>query len=90
MLALGVLSVEKNIPIGIEFRANEKNEPKLDIDVTKTPLVEVLNLIVQQEPGYVWEVRDDVINFSPVQDRDPFFATLFEDANPQLCISKRE
>jgi hypothetical protein len=78
MLALGVLSVEKNIPIGIEFRANEKNEPKLDIDVPKTPLVEVLNLIVQQEPGYVWEVRDDVINFSPVQDRNPFFATLLK------------
>lgn len=57
MLALGVLSVEKNIPIGIEFRANEKNEPKLDIDVTKTPLVEVLNLIVQQEPGYVGSPR---------------------------------
>lgn len=76
MLVVGMLSVEKNIPIGIEFRANEKNEPKLDIDVKNAPLVEVLNLIVQQEPGYMWEFRDGVINITPVKDRDPFFEKL--------------
>lgn len=76
MLVLGMLSVEKNIPMGIEFSANERNEPKLDIDVNKAPLVEVLNLIVQQEPGYVWELRDGVINFTPVKDREPFFEKL--------------
>lgn len=76
MLVLGMLSVEKNIPIGIEFSANEKNEPKLDIDVQKAPLVEVLNLIIQQEPAYVWELRDGVINFTPVKDRDSFFEKL--------------
>lgn len=76
MLVLGMLSVEKNIPIGIEFSANEKNESKLNIDVKKMPLVEVLNLIVQQEPRYVWELRDGVINFTPVQDREPFFEKL--------------
>jgi len=76
MLVVGMLSVEKNIPIGIEFGANERNEPKLDIDVKNTPLLEVLNLIVKQEPAYQWELRDGVINFSPVQDRDPFFERL--------------
>ena len=76
MLVLGMLSVEKDIPIGIEFTANEKNEPKLDIDVQKAPLVEVLNLIIQQEPAYVWELRDGVINFTPVKDRDSFFEKL--------------
>jgi len=76
MLVLDTLSVEKNIPIGAEFRANEKNEAKLDIDVQQTPLVEVLNLIVRQEPAYVWEFRDGVINFTPVQDRDPIFEKL--------------
>ena len=76
MLVLGVLSVERNIPIGIEFSSNEKNEPKLEIDVKNAPLVEVLNLIVQQEPTYVWELRDCVINFTPVKDRDPFFEKL--------------
>jgi hypothetical protein len=75
-LVLGMLSVEKNIPIGIEFSANEKNEPKLDIDVKNASLVEVLNLIVKQEPAYVWEFRDGVINLTPVQDRDPFFEKL--------------
>lgn len=76
MLVLGMLSVEKDIPIGIEFCANERNEPKLEIDVSKAPLVEVLNLIVQQEPAYVWELRDGVINFTPVKDRDPFFEKI--------------
>jgi hypothetical protein len=76
MVVLGMLSVEKNVPIGMEFSANEKNEPKLVIDVKKAPLVEVLNLIVQQEPAYVWELRDGVINFTPVKDRDPFFEKL--------------
>jgi hypothetical protein len=36
----------------------------------------VLNLIVKQEPGYVWEFRDGVINFTPVHDREPFFESL--------------
>lgn len=75
-LVVGMLSVEKNIPIGIEFSTNEKDEPKLDIDVKNAPLVEVLNLIVKQEPGYVWEFRDGVINFTPVHDREPFFESL--------------
>jgi len=77
-LVVGILSVEKNIPIGIEFSANEKDEPKLDIDVKNAPLVEVLNLIVKQEPGYMWEFRDGVINFTPVRNRDPFFETLLK------------
>lgn len=76
MLVVGWLSVEENIPIGIEFSGVEKNEPKFNIDVKKAPLVEVLNLIVQQEPAYMWELRDGVINFTPVQNRDDFFEKL--------------
>ena len=76
MLVIGTLSVHQNVPIGIEFSATETNEPKLEIDVKSAPLVEVLNLIVKQEPTYVWELRDGVINFIPVKDRDPFFEKL--------------
>lgn len=76
MLVVGTLSVEKNIPIGVEFSANERNEPKFDIDLTNASLLEVLNLIVKQEPAYKWEFRDGVINFTPVQDREPFFERL--------------
>ena len=76
MLVLGTLSVETDIPIGIEFSSDEKNEPKLNIDVKKVPLIDVLNLIVQQKAAYVWELRDGVINFTPIRDRDPFFETL--------------
>lgn len=75
MLTLNLLA-DKNIPVGIEFSSTEKNEPKFDIDVNKIPLVEVLNLIVRQEPTYVWELRDGVINFTPVQNRDVFFELL--------------
>jgi hypothetical protein len=78
MLVLGMLSVEQDIPIGIELSAVEKNEPNLDIDVTNTPLVEVLNLIVQQEPAYRWELRDGVINFTPVHNREGFFEKLLD------------
>jgi len=76
MLVINTLSLENKIPIGVEFSANEKSEPKLDIDVKKAPLVEVFNLIVQQEPAYIWELRDGVINFRPVQDREPLFEKL--------------
>jgi hypothetical protein len=75
MLTLSLLA-DKNIPVGIEFSSTEKNEPKLDVDVKKAPLLEVLNLITQQEPNYVWEIRDGVINFTPVQNRDAFFEKL--------------
>lgn len=78
MHVLGWLSVVKRIPIGIEFSAVEKNEPKLNIDVKKASLLKVLNLIVQQEPAYVWELTDGVINFTPVQNREDFFVKLLE------------
>jgi hypothetical protein len=78
MLVLGTLSLKHDIPIGIELSATEKNESKVDIDVSKAPLLEVLNLIVQQEPDYMWELRDGVINFTPVQNRDAIFEKLLE------------
>lgn len=78
LLVLGTLSVQQDVPIGLELSAVEKNEPKLDIDVEKTPLIQVLNLIVQQEPAYMWELRDGVINFTPVHDRESFFEKLLD------------
>ena len=78
MYVLGMLSTVKNIPLGVEFCADEKNEPTLDIDVSKAPIVEVLNIIVQQKPAYMWEMRDGVINFTPVQNRDSFFEKLLD------------
>lgn len=88
MLVVDMLSVQKDIPIGIELSANEKNEPKLGIDVKKAPLVEVLNLIVQQGPAYVWEFRDGVINFTPAKDRDPFFEKLLNTPVREFVLPK--
>ena len=33
-------------------------------------------MIVRQEPAYVWELRDGVINFTPIKDRESLFETL--------------
>jgi len=88
MFTLNLLG-EKGIPIGIEFSNTEKNEPKLNIDVEKAPLLKVLNLIVQQEPTYVWELRDGVINFTPVQNRDVFFEKLLNTPIRSFQSSKR-
>ena len=76
MDVLNVLSVEHRVPLGLEHSSADKYEPKLTIDVKKTALKEVLDLIVQQEPNYRWEVRDSVINFVPTQGKDQFLETL--------------
>lgn len=70
--ALGVLAVKHRVPIGIERSPVDKNEPKLNLDVEKATLKEVLDSIVEQEPLYRWEIVDGVINFVPARDRDPF------------------
>lgn len=72
MYALGTLSVDQRVPIGIEYSRDDKNESKLNLEVDHATLKEVLDLIVRQEPLYRWEVVDGVINFVPTRDRDPF------------------
>lgn len=78
MLAASTLAVEKRIPVGLQLSSSGNNEPNIDIDVKDTPLVEVLNTIVQQTTVYGWEYRDGVINFFPTRDSDPFFKKLLE------------
>jgi len=76
MFVLGTLELEHRVPIGIEYSLADKNEPKIVIDVDHGTLKEVLDSIVEQEPLYRWELIDDVINFVPVLDREPFFELL--------------
>lgn len=78
MLAASTLAVEKDISVGLQMSSSGNNEPNIDIDVTDVPLVEVLNMIVQQTTVYNWEYRDGVINFFPTRDSDPFFKKLLE------------
>ncbi len=74
--ALNVLAVEHRVPIGIERSLADKNEPKINLEIDRETLKEVLDAIVNEEPLYRWEIVDDVINFVPRQERDPFFEAL--------------
>jgi len=76
MYVLSTLAIDHRVPIGIEYSAADKNEPKLTLKTEGDSLKDILDSIVKQEPLYRWEVIDGVINFVPVLDRDPFFETL--------------
>ena len=76
MYVLSTLEVVHRVPIGIEYSLADQNEPRLVVESKNDSLKEILDSIVKQEPLYRWEVRDGVINFVPVRDRDPFFETL--------------
>ena len=75
---LSKLSVDWRVPIGLERSYLYSDEPKLNIDVKNGTLKDVLNLIVEQEPSYRWEVRDGAINFVPAQAREQFFEKLLD------------
>jgi hypothetical protein len=75
---LSTLSVHHRIPLGLERSPADKKEAKFNIDVKDGKLKDVLDLIVGQEPIYRWEIRDGVINFVPLQVREPFFEKLLE------------
>lgn len=75
--ALGRLSGDYRIPIGMEYSSDDQKEPVLNIDTSNGgTLGDVLNLIVEQVPIYRWEVRDGVINIVPIQSRDQFLEKL--------------
>jgi hypothetical protein len=74
--ALSTLSVDKRVPIGFEPALGHKHEHNLNIDADNATLRDVLDRIVQQEPGYKWEVRDSVISIVPTKLRDDFVEKL--------------
>jgi len=76
LYALSTLSVDERVPIGFEVALGHKDEYHLDIDVEDATLQDVLDKIVQQEPGYMWHMRDGVINIVPTQSRDDFVERL--------------
>jgi hypothetical protein len=74
MYALSTLSVSHRVPNGIQYAAEDRNEPKLELK--GGTLQEILDSIVIQEPLYRWQLVDGVINFVPAGERDPFIETL--------------
>jgi hypothetical protein len=73
---LSSLSVEHRVPLGLERGKLDTNQRKFNIESKDKTLKEILDLIVQQEPTYRWEVISGVINFVPVSSRDEFFEQL--------------
>jgi hypothetical protein len=74
--ALGNLALYYGVPVGVEVASEGKDVPRFDIDVKRSSLKDVLNLIVSHDHRYRWEVRDGVINFIPTGSRDIFLEQL--------------
>jgi hypothetical protein len=85
---LSKISMEHRVPMGLEYSTTDKKEPKLNIDVKNGTLRDVLDSIVEQEPIYRWEVRDGVINFTPIQARERFFEKLLDTRISQFVPKK--
>lgn len=88
LYALSTLSVDQRIPIGFEVALDHKTEYHLNIDVENATLQDVLDKIVQQEPGYMWQVRDGVINIIPITSRDDFIERLLNTPVQQFTPPK--
>lgn len=77
--ALSNLAVHSRIPIGYEANIGfSQSDPRADSNQYKLTvhfkgkLKDLLDLIIKQYPDFKWEVRDEVINFIPVNKRDDF------------------
>src|SRR4051794_20064087 len=66
-LVLSRFSDQYDVPIGFEVATDDDLSITrgITIDVSDGTLEDVLNSIVNQNPVYVWEVRDDVVNIFP-------------------------
>jgi hypothetical protein len=78
MLALNKLAVDYRVPIGFEQAMDSRDNLNRHIYLRSGTLKTVLDSLVAQEPRYRWELRDGVINITPVVGRDQFLARLLE------------
>lgn len=73
---LNKLAVEHRVPIGLEESSSENFTKKLNIKIEAGTLKDVLDEIVRQDQAYRWELKDGVINFTPVTHRHSFLERL--------------
>src|ERR1700704_5107363 len=78
LLALSKLAVEYRVPIGFEHAMDSRDDPNRQIHVQRGTLKSILDSLVAQEPRYKWELRDGVINVTPVVGRDEFLAQFLD------------
>jgi hypothetical protein len=74
--ALSNLALYYGVPVGVEVASDVRDVPTFDIDVKRSSLKDVLDLIASYDDRYRWEVRDGVINFIPTRSRDVFLEQL--------------
>ena len=73
-VALNELSRYEHIPIGIELGSYHRasTDIKVKLEIKNSRLSDILDELVRQAPDYRWDLNDGVINFTPIQERDPF------------------
>lgn len=86
--ALSKLAVDYRVPIGFEQAIDSRDSPNQHIYIKSGTLKSVLDSLVTQEPRYRWELRDGVINITPVVGRDQFLARLLETKVAQFELRK--
>jgi hypothetical protein len=89
LYALSTLSVDYRIPIGFEPALGHKARYHLNIDLENATLEDVLNELIGQETGYRWELRDGVINITPITSRDDLVEKLLNTPIPQFDQPKK-
>ena len=76
--ALGRLAIDHRVPIGFERAVDSTVNLNRHIHLQTGTLKTVLDSLVAQEPRYKWELRDGVINITPIAARDEFLARFLE------------
>jgi hypothetical protein len=77
LLALNKLT-DHRVPIGFEQAMDSRHNLNRHIRLQSGTLKTVLDSLVAQEPRYKWELRDGVVNITPVVGRDQFLMQLLE------------
>lgn len=76
---LSLISEKYSLPIGFEYSESETTSNiRINLHIEKASLKEVLDIIAHQNPGYAWEVNDEVINFVPLKARNDVVKRLLQ------------
>ena len=88
LLVLSTLAVDHRVPIGFEQAVGSRDNPNEKIDIQSGTLKSILDSLIAQEPRYKWELRDGVINVTPVVGRDEFLAQFLDTRIAQFVPPK--
>ena len=91
-LVLSRFSDQYNVPIGFEVATDDDLSITrgITVDISDGTLEDVLNSIVNQNPVYVWEVRDDVVNIFPRErNRDDLLKKVLETRLEKISVDRR-